>query len=350
MRRIIITDEIKELVKEYSKKPFKDRSFEKSVEDALTEMKASDFASWQFDVANNIDQAKVDEYLSLIITKYEPILGAGNVEILDYIEKFEAIIPSASISENFHKTIVKAMRYDELRSKEFLALLKKLNIKTCVYCHSVFTVVLDKDYYVKNVKDIAGYSLKGKVKNYLGLLELDHRYPKSKYPFLCTSFYNLYPTCSNCNRAKSDTDLDFQLYINLEEVGKLDLASFEVKDESIFKFYRSGDINDIEINIIPYDKEIVFFDNYNEMFSISLIYENQKDIIGELIRKKRIYTKSYKSGLVESFKTIFPNDDFLEHLLIGNYPSPDDMLKRPFSKFTQEIARSIRLLGPYSIE
>lgn len=346
MRRIIITDEIKMLVKEFSQEPFKGRSFDKTVKDALGEMKAEALTTWEFAPDANIDEAKIDAYLDLIIKDYELIIGADNGEILTYIKRFNQIIPPADISKKFYEKIVKAMRYDELRSKEFLALIKKINIKTCVYCHSIFTVVLDKDYYVNNVKDNAGYSLKGKVKNYLGLLELDHRYPKSKYPFLCTSFYNLYPTCSNCNRAKSDTDLDFQLYIGVEEIDKLNLVSFKMNDASVFKFYRSGDTNDLEINLIPRDEESDFFDSYNDLFSLSLIYENQKDIIAELIRKKRIYTKSYKNGLVDSFKTLFPNDDFLEHLLIGNYPSPDDMFKRPFSKFTQEIARSINLLGP----
>jgi hypothetical protein len=38
--------------------------------------------------------------------------------------------------------------------------------------------------------------------------EIDHFYPKDKYPFLAVSFFNLIPSCLTCNglSAMSNTD------------------------------------------------------------------------------------------------------------------------------------------------
>lgn len=41
-------------------------------------------------------------------------------------------------------------------------------------------------------------------KNGNGYYDLDHGKPKAKYPYLCTSFFNLQPACPSCNRKKSD--------------------------------------------------------------------------------------------------------------------------------------------------
>lgn len=58
----------------------------------------------------------------------------------------------------------------------------KLGIKACVYCNASYTVATDDDR---------------------ATFQIDHSYPKSKYPFLCTSFFNLQPSCMHCNQIKS---------------------------------------------------------------------------------------------------------------------------------------------------
>jgi hypothetical protein len=67
--------------------------------------------------------------------------------------------------------------------------LKNLEINCCVYCHTQGTYVVN-EYYKRNHKP----HKKGDLKAQKAFFELDHYYPKSKYPFLCVSFYNLIPS------------------------------------------------------------------------------------------------------------------------------------------------------------
>ena len=41
---------------------------------------------------------------------------------------------------------------------------------------------------------------------------------------------------------------------------------------------------------------------------------------------------------------LFPDEAFIDKLIIGNYTTPEECYKRPFSKFTQDIARELKLI------
>ncbi len=84
------------------------------------------------------------------------------------------------------------MRYDAVQSTEIRPYMKKLGIKACVYCNAAYAVATDDNK---------------------ATFQVDHYYPKSKYPFLCTSFFNLFPSCMHCNQIKSkNTGYDYCLY------------------------------------------------------------------------------------------------------------------------------------------
>lgn len=69
--------------------------------------------------------------------------------------------------------------------------LKKLNICVCPYC---------EDEYIDIVIDNDGT-------NIIRTAELDHFFPKSNYPLLAMSYYNLIPSGKNCNHIKKSKDI-----------------------------------------------------------------------------------------------------------------------------------------------
>jgi hypothetical protein len=227
------------------------------------------------------------------------------------------------------------MRYEDLRKKEFLGLLKKLSINSCVYCNSQLAIVIDLEYYKSRKK-------RGQVKERKGLLELDHFYPKVKYPFLSTSFFNLQPSCSSCNKAKSDEVALFNLYTESDD---LDIFEFKLDDEVYNNFWKKKDIEDIKFTFkairAEHDK---LFTNHTSLFRIQEIYETQKDIIVELIHKKKAYSEAYKRSLIKTFESLFPDKSMINQLIIGNYENPNEIHKRPMSKFTQDIAKDLKLI------
>jgi len=335
MRKIENSELLKQKFKDYTIGLFENRDFPHP-KDALAALLIDERA-----VLYNLTEKQIDDYINKIIDQYDEIILADQTKMLELIAEFEIIIPAKKIKKKFSEDIVDAMRYNALREKEFIKLVQEIGIKTCVYCHAQLTVVMNKKYYERNFKDL-GVN-KGDVRVLRGLLELDHRHPKSKYPFLSTCVYNLYPVCGNCNRVKSKSDSNFDLYTDSDD---LEVFSFSVnktsaidcmilKDSSLIKI----DINSINIS----DKDS---QDYLEMFDIKEIYDTQKDIVEELLHKKVVYNDKYKKELHDEFRSLFPNQSMIDRLIIGNYDQPNDIYKRPMAKFVQDIARDIELIKP----
>lgn len=269
----------------------------------------------------------ITKYIMKIENDYQRIINADELEMKSLIKEFDKIIPHKLVksSKALHEAIVKAMRYDDLREVEFPEILRKMNIKSCVYCHSQSTLIIEKE----------------SKKHWRALLELDHKFPKSVYPFLCTSFYNLYPICGNCNLSKSSKPTKFELYTDTDD---LDLLSFGLTKTSIAKYWQTKKVEDLKININPINTTNEDLEEYQKMFNITQIYDHHRDIAEELVHKVEVYDNAYKNTLVDSFKKLFPDRSLINRLLIGNYEKPAEMLKRPMAKFVQEIARDIKLI------
>ncbi|WDF55770.1 hypothetical protein [Mucilaginibacter sp. KACC 22063] len=284
-----------------------------------------------------ITTAQRRNYISAIEQNYLPILKANWKDIPAWKAVFEAIIPAKDVKGAFADAVVKAMGYSDMRKKEFPAIFQQLEIKTCIYCHSQLTLIVTKELYSRKY----GIYNKGDIKKRSAKLELDHFHAKSDYPFLSTTFYNLYPVCANCNKSKNDKACSFELYTDND---LLDSYRFKVTPASIIDYWRTGNKEDIQIefhHLQGSEAERVIFDN---MFDILEIYKTQKDVVEELLHKKKVYNKAYRDNLTRDFAKLFPDPALIKRLIIGNYDEPKDIHKRPMAKFTQDIAMNIRLI------
>tara|TARA_R110002050_G_scaffold187306_1_gene321736 strand:- start:11669 stop:12685 length:1017 start_codon:yes stop_codon:yes gene_type:complete len=290
-------------------------------------------------------QLKKKQYIQKIIDEYERIIKAKPEEQQQLLAEFDVILPYTDFDDTktkqencFYLKVVKAMRYEDLRKKDILPILGSIGLKACVYCNAQLTVVLEAKYKT------GGKRRRVVDKPPKANLELDHFYPKSKYPFLCTSFYNLYPTCSNCNRAKSTKESKFQLYTEHED---LDVFRFSLSAESIGKYWISRDLNDIKIDFhaaMQTDNLLELLENHTELFCIPQVYDTQKDLAEELLHKAFVYNKSYNQELIRNYSSLFPNQAVIKRLLIGNYAEADEIHKRPMAKFTFDIAKQLKLI------
>ena len=280
------------------------------------------------------------KYIEKIIKNYSSIINADPSKMKILIKEFEKILDKNFLKEfvpykklKFYDSIVKAMRYEELREKEFLDYLKSCGIKTCVYCNAQLAIVIEQKTYNKKSKKRQNYNI--------GKLELDHFYPKSKYPFLCTSFYNLYPVCGNCNRAKSSNPAFFELYT---ESADLNPFNFWIDDNSILDYWYSNNHNDLKVWFEIKNGNLNTYHNHNDTFGIQGIYDTQTDLAEELLHKAKAYSDKYQKSLVDSFNKLFPDQSLVKRLVIGNYDKPEDIHKRPMAKFTQDIAKQLGLI------
>jgi hypothetical protein len=128
--------------------------------------------------------------------------------------------------------------YDDFMKQDIaIGLIKGLNISICPYCNK-------NDIEADDYK----YSRKRKYRP-----ALDHFYPKSKYPFLGLSIYNLIPSCDECNRAKkSDYDTYVNYYHNPHEHGHNHQKIFSIKnldDLQLISAFNNINCEDLELNV-----------------------------------------------------------------------------------------------------
>lgn len=335
MRRIFITSNILLLSKAYNENLFKKRGsgFKMPINSDGTSgvlFKLEDY------LRNDCNDSKSADYVKNIISKYNEINTLKPSEFDEYFNKYfklsktelsQKITPPKGNSKfqkkELYKLIVEAMRYDAIRDKEFLPFIIKMGIKSCIYCNAQFAVTTER-----------------KNGSLLGMFELDHFIPKSTHPFLSTSFFNLQPCCSHCNKTKSHRTSLFSLYTS--DYSKLEPFSFSLENNSLLLYLLKQDKE--VLNILFDSKELNLKNDHEKLFHISELYKQHKDIVEELIWKSRIYNESYRRSLSDSFNSLFPITINFNRIVLGNYDNPEDIHKRPMAKMVQDIAKQLGII------
>lgn len=221
--------------------------------------------------------------------------------------------------ESLHKILYRIFveyGYDEL---DKLAFIDNIKLGSCPYCNRNYIYTVNK---------------KGSVKP-----EIDHFYPKSLYPYIAVSYFNLIPSCPTCNGfgAKEAKDTFYVYPIS---------NPYSIK-EIDFKFSMAvNDINFINVENEKYEFnsfEIELYGNKNnlEVFKLEELYKQHKDIVLELLIKKAYYPQSYIEELKKSFG--FSKDEIYRYLLC-NYQKDEDLHKRPLSKLIKDISEELELI------
>jgi len=207
---------------------------------------------------------------------------------------------------------------EEFSNLEFI---KRINIDTCPYCNRQYI------YYLSN---------ENKIKP-----QIDHFYPKSIYPILGISFYNLIPSCQTCNGfgAKEEKDPTIFGLIN-PYLLKNDSFSFTYKIRTVNFINSLFDKASIEVklkNQLP---------GHLNVFKLDKLYEQHSDHVIELILKSKIeYSEEYRNYL-KSYrdKGLRFNDSEIDRMILGNYSQESDIHKRPLAKLYQDIGRELGLI------
>ncbi|MDP8209913.1 MAG: HNH endonuclease domain-containing protein [Candidatus Stygibacter australis] len=240
--------------------------------------------------------------------------------IIDYIISYKSFIVRKDIAYKFSKS---------------------LNIKVCPYCNRQYTTTLSG----------------------ITRPEFDHFFPKSKYPILQLSFFNLIPSCHNCNHKKSDKGtpnknsklLADYLHPYIDGFGKDGTFSYDIQSSGILDFIPSEDSINIKLNINEKSEKSQCIKKNNELFAIEEIYNNaHKDIVAELIAKKKMCPDSYVNSIINIFTDhensddgkikIKPTKEEIYRLAFCNYYHDKELGNRPLSKLTKDIALELGLI------
>lgn len=331
MRRILITPRIERIAEDYRNNIFKgrQRNFERPEQllqkllDDINAKKCRGYKNWHV----------YAKYLQNIISHYNELLDLKPGQFDDYHMRYfnvsKAFLTDKTWRNNsgrtsFSDVVVKKMRYEDVRQKEILPYLEQLGVYTCVYCNSQYTPTI--------------HIAKGHLK---GGFELDHNRPKSEFPFLCTSFFNLYPVCSNCNGWKLDRKAEFVLYT--ENYKELDPFYFSLDKASIIKYmlYHDSAVLDIVFD----SKDLVLLTNHNKLFHIDKYYKAFRDVAEELVWKSKTRNNIYQKQMIKSFQKLFPRKKAdIIRFLYGLYPLTQDIYRRPLTKLQQDLAKQLKII------
>ena len=111
-----------------------------------------------------------------------------------------------TVFNNLGKKVVAIFNYDNYRSSsnciDNLRMMGIIFRSPCPYCNCDSMDIIEYD-------DLNGDQSEQ------ALLDLDHFFPKSKFPFLAVSIFNLVPSCHNCNgRIKRDIEFRLETHIH----------------------------------------------------------------------------------------------------------------------------------------
>lgn len=221
------------------------------------------------------------------------------------------------------------------QSKKAIWFSNSLNIKSCTTCNAQYTL---------KTNQTSGEKL---------LFHLDHYFPKSVYPYLSLSYYNLIPCCASCNMSKSNKSFTLNENIHPYVENFHDIAKFNLDKSSLLDFLIDPNKNDDKIEYevgirakyygnIVYEKKL---ENYLKEFRINEQYIQFKDIAAETYLKSRYYHKKKRTELNEFFKNsgIDISDELIKRFILGNYHQDKDLLKRPLAKFMKDIGEDLNL-------
>lgn len=285
--------------------------------------------------AGKIKKNKVDVNLSTALRIYLTTLSNETNDLLknliifspeelrDYVSNQNNINSSFIDVNNDDNTILKNIFVSQgyeigLDKWEFI---NRNTIDTCSYCNRNYIYTTSKNKKIKP--------------------EIDHFFPKSKYPILGLSYFNLIPSCKSCNGfgAKEEKDPHIEGLIN----------PYLLKSSDFVFTHKIKNIAIINPLIGKSDVEIHFksaLQGHLDVFNLQGLYELHNDHALELIIKKRIkYSKKYREYLnsYSSSGLKFSNTE-IDRMILGNYTLEKDQHKRPLSKLYQDLGKELGLI------
>ena len=278
-----------------------------------------------------------DEYgkiLTLLPSEFQNVIDEFHSDDLSSVDLNKEFISRGSPTK-FHKMLLSKMQYKQKARSLMLMYLKKYGFETCVYCN-----ILDLE--IKERENVYKQNNNG---------DLDHFWDKAQYPFLCTSFFNLYPCCGGCNGPSAKSTRHILFYPYREESESVDPDPFE------YKFDWGTPSAELpikeEIKISLSEKGTSLGDTskrYEEIFNIVENNESNLKDKAFLAFKRKIKQQitlpkvflAMTNGRI-SPSSIF-DEDTQKEILDTMYTNPEDIHKSSLTKFKIDLGKDLGIL------
>lgn len=277
-----------------------------------------------------IQKSKIKDYIKLLMRRYENLQLMHPKGFNTVIQRFENIISQDLINRKLYynrkihmslaNQIINAFGYEIARKKAYPECARKLKIKACVYCNANYAISTD---------------------NNDGYYELDHWKPKTKYPYLCTSFYNLQVACGPCNKRKSDCD-DKKFFRLWCEPGMKNRKKFKffISQANIALYWVECDSTKIDLKLgVEKMNDLVLMDGAENNFHLSNQYKEHNDEAEEVLWKAKAFSRGYYKSLLGGLPELIASETDRKRFILGTYPDGDNIHQRPLSLMKQDVGK-----------
>ena len=282
------------------------------------------FKTFLGSVVSDTSYSKIIAYLStngtLDDVKIENLL-LGEVECLrDAIQKI------GQITDDNVKTAFGYL-YEKFTNRKIgKSWAEKISVKICPYCNRNYIFTL-KDSGVRP--------------------QYDHFFPKSLYPYLALSMYNLIPCCAICNSAKHDVDtydnsLSEENFIYPFRDSYGEQFSFKITNGDninswlgIAEEYNLTIVSDPRVSSQLIQKQSITAKKLN----LLELYNKHGDFVRDIVRTSYVYDDEYFQSLVASYPNLFSSISEVKNFVYLNYLDETEWDKRVLSKLTHDIVK-----------
>lgn len=229
--------------------------------------------------------------------------------------------------------------FDDSSKKRAFELSKNIGTQTCCYCNRQYTFTVE---HTHENKDKKGNWIVKDAKNKderIARPAFDHWFPKSQYPLLSLSLYNLIPSCHICNSsAKGSTPVNLTDYIHpyVHRPGHPNI-----------KFKAVPSLNpSLKWNLSIERPKNSAEDNTIKLFCLDDIYKLHNPLeVKDIMDFKDNYPKGYVSDMMKRLKkdninaTLTQQDIF--RMLFGIEYEGNKVLLRPLGKMKRDLIEEL---------
>ena len=213
----------------------------------------------------------------------------------------------ADLRQNgFHNSLLKKMK---IWTPYVFAMY--LDVRVCPYCNRQYiTTLLTEDAKTR--------------------ADIDHFKPKSKYPWLALSLYNMVLSCKTCNSAfKGTSDTAWNPYTS--NIAKNFRFVSDLNCEG-------DDVISVKINDNQDETEQYFND-----FKIREVMQNHADVVKKYKQKKLAYNNEYLDSVLQNTQNLFNNKEEMKAAIFGYIPHEEDIDKVALGKLHYDLAKEFGL-------
>ncbi len=263
---------------------------------------------------------------SIITLDLNAILNLHSIELDALFKKEYKNIKKGTPSE-FKKKINEIFNYESFSKKNGYSFTDILSINICPYCNRnyITTIGNDKSKFVR--------------------ADIDHFLPKSKYPYLRMSFFNLVPSCVICNRnakGRKSTSLKKNIHPYLEGFGE------DAKFIHVPKTYKDligKGHPDIDLKFDANKIKNKKIKGNIKIFRLKEQYSIHTNELNHLLALREAFTEKYIDDLIKRNSRLNLSKEQAYYYAFGLKYSKLDDENQPLSKFKRDILEHINMIS-----